>query len=289
MNNLSMVSSTFANSIIDENPKMKLKILVVFLMAIIASSCVSNEKIIYLQNLEGQESIPEDSLINYAFSEYRLQYNDIVDVQIQTSDESMNALFNVRPQGNMNMSQGITSTGGDIYYMTGFSLDKMGFIELPLVGKVNIKNKTLEEAKMAIAEELEKYFTNNDYFIRVKLGGIRYSALGEFRRPGKFVVLQDRMTIFEAIANAGDLSIVAKRDEVLLIRQYPEGTKLHRINLTDRNLIQTPYYFIQPNDQLYVEPMRVRELGAGENVSQSLQLIVTSITAAALVLNLILN
>ena len=272
-----------------ENQKMKIKIIIVCLLAAFGSSCVSNEKIIYLQNLEGEEPIPEDSLISYAFSEYRLQYNDIVDVQIQTSDEGMNALFNVQPKGNTNMSQGITSTGGDIYYMTGFSLDKEGFIELPLVGKVNIKNKTLAESKESIAKELERYFINDDYFIRVKLGGIRYSALGEFRRPGKFVVLQDRMTIFEAIANAGDLSVVAKRDEVLLIRQYPEGTKLHRINLNDRNLIHSPYYFIQPNDQLYVEPMRVRELGAGENVSQSLQLIVTSITAAALVLNLILK
>lgn len=274
---------------IHENPPMKLKILIVCLMAAFASSCVSNEKIIYLQNLEGKNPIPEDSLITYAFAEYRLQYNDIVDVQIQTSDADMNELFNVRPRGNTNMSQGVTSSGGDIYYMTGFSLDKEGFIELPLVGKVNLTNKTLTEAKNEIARELDKYFTNNDYFIRVKLGGIRYSALGEVRRPGKYVVLQDRMTIFEAIANAGDLTVLAKRDEVLLMRQYPEGTKLHRINLNDRNIIHTPYYFIQPNDQLYVEPMRVRELGAGENISQSLQLIVTSITAAALVLNLILN
>ena len=268
---------------------MKFKHLIVCLLAIGASSCVSNEKLIYLQNLEGQQAIPEDSLIRYAFAEYRLQYNDIVDVQIQTSDESMNALFNVRPQGNTNMSQGISATGGDIYYMTGFSLDKQGFIELPLIGKVKIQNLTLTEAKEEISRELEKFFVSDDYYIRVKLGGIRYSALGEFRRPGKFVVLQDRMTIFDAIANAGDLTVVAKRDEVLLIRQYPEGSKLHRINLNDRNLIHSPYYFIQPNDQLYVEPMRVRELGAGENVSQSLQLIVTSITAAALVLNLILN
>src|SRR5690606_31844072 len=159
---------------------MKIKHLIVCLLAIIASSCVSNEKIIYLQNLEGKDPIPEDSLINYAFSEYRLQYNDIVDVQIQTSDEGMNALFNIQPKGNTNMGQGITSTGGDVYYMTGFSLDKEGFIELPLVGEVNIKNKTLAEAKEAIEEELQKYFINNDYFIRVKLGGIRYSALGEF-------------------------------------------------------------------------------------------------------------
>jgi polysaccharide export outer membrane protein len=274
---------------IHENPEMKLKHLIVCLLAVIASSCVSNEKIIYLQNLEGKEPIPEDSLINYAFAEYRLQYNDIVDVQIQTSDEGMNALFNIQPKGNTNISQGVSATGGDIYYMTGFSLDKEGFIELPLVGKVNLRNQTLSEAKESISDELTKYFINNDYFIRVKLGGIRYSALGEFRRPGKFVVLQDRMTIFEAIANAGDLNVAAKRDEVLLIRQYPEGTKLHRINLNDRHLIHSPYYFIQPNDQLYVEPMKIRELGSGENFSQSLSLIVTSISAAALVLNLILK
>ena len=269
---------------------MKIKQLIVCLLAITASACVSNEKIIYLQNLDGNEPIPEDSLINYAFAEYRLQYNDIVDVQIQTNDEGMNALFNIQPKGNTgNMSQGITATGGDIYYMTGFSLDKEGFIELPLVGKVNLRNQTLGEAKASISRELEKFFINDDYFIRVKLGGIRYSALGEFRRPGKFVVLQDRMTIFEAIANAGDLNVAAKRDEVLLIRQYPEGTKLHRINLNDRHLIHSPYYFIQPNDQLYVEPMKIRELGSGENFSQSLSLIVTSISAAALVLNLILK
>src|SRR5690554_3480154 len=268
---------------------MKLKILIVCLIGAFASSCVSNEKLVYLQNLDGQEPIPEDSLINYAFSEYRLQFNDIIDVQIQTSDEGMNALFNIQPKGNTNISQGVTATGGDIYYMTGFSLDKEGYIELPLVGRVNVRNQTLAEAKESISRELERYFINDDYFIRVKLRGIRYSALGEFRRPGKFVVLQDRMTIFEAIANAGDLNVAAKRDEVLLIRQYPEGTKLHRINLNDRHLIHSPYYFIQPNDQLYVEPMRIRELGSGENVTQSLSLIVTSISAAALVLNLILK
>lgn len=268
---------------------MKSKILFVCLIAAMVSSCVSNKRIIYLQNLEGQEAIPEDTLISYSIPEYRLQYNDIVDVNIQTSDERMNALFNARSDNNTVRAQNITASGGDVYYMTGYSLDKNGFIELPLVGNVRLQNKTLVEAKEEIVKELEKYFVNNEYFIRVKLGGIRYSALGEFRRPGKFVALQDRMTIFEAIANAGDLNVVAKRDEVLLIRQYPEGTRLHRINLNDRQLIHSPYYFIQPNDQLYVEPMRIRELGAGENVSQSLQLIVTSITAAALVLNLILN
>jgi polysaccharide export outer membrane protein len=94
------------------------------------------------------------------------------------------------------------------------------------------------------------------------------------------------MTIFEAIANAGDLSTIAKRDEILLIRQYPEGTKLHRINLNDRMVINSPFYFIQPNDQLYAEPMKVREIGAGENAAQSILLIATTLTTILLVVNL---
>jgi polysaccharide export outer membrane protein len=121
------------------------------------------------------------------------------------------------------------------------------------------------------------------------LGGIRYSALGEFRRPGKFVVLQERMTIFEAIANAGDLNTIAKRDEVMLIRQYPDGTKIHRINLNDRQIIASPYYFIQPNDQLYVEPMKVREVGSGENAAQSLLLFTSILTTGLLLINLLTN
>src|SRR5690606_37426091 len=135
-----------------------------------------------------------------------------------TSDENMNNLFNLETGRSTNIGSGISSSGGDVYYMTGYTLNKEGNIELPLVGEVNIKNMTLDEAKEMIVHELKKYFVSEDYFIRVRLGGIRYSALGEFGRPGKFVVLQDRMTIFEAIAHAGDLNVVAKRDQLLLIR-----------------------------------------------------------------------
>src|SRR5690606_2839292 len=178
-----------------------------------------------------------------------------------------------------------SQSGGDIYYMNGYSVDKEGNIRMPIIGDVNVQNKTLEEARAQIESQLRQFVTS-ELYVKVKLGGIRYSALGEFRRPGKFVVLQDRMTIFEAIANAGDLNTVAKRSEILLIRQYPEGTKLHRLNLNDRKLVQSPYYFIQPNDQLYAEPMKVREVGAGENAAQSLLLVTSILTTALLVVNL---
>lgn len=249
-----------------------------------AISCVSNEKVIYLQNLENNQPINEGELISYEIPEYRLQYNDIIDVNIQTAEDMLQSGFGNKVVAGNNQMQMAAQSGGDIYYMTGYTVDRNGFIRLPIIGEVQVKDKTIDEARVIIESKLRE-FLKNELYVKVKLGGIRYSALGEFRRPGKFVVLQDRMTIFEAIANAGDLTTVAKRDEVLLIRQYPEGTKLHRINLNDRSIIQSPFYFIQPNDQLYVEPMKVREVGAGENAAQSLSLIISAITVAVLLIN----
>lgn len=254
-----------------------------------SSSCVSNKRLIYLQNLDGNEEIPEDTLMTYEIPDYRLQYNDIIDIDIKTSEDFIRNGFSMNPQeqggGNMMMGQ-MAQGGGDIYYMTGFSVDKNGNIRLPILGNVNVMNRTLDETRVLLENQLSQYVTT-DLFVKVKLGGIRFSTLGEFRAPGKYTVLQDRMTIFEAIAQAGDLTTVAKRDEILLIRQYPTGTKLHRINLMDRNIISSPFYFIQPNDQIYAEPLRVRELGSGENVAQTLALVISSVSALALVLNLV--
>ncbi|MFC3414158.1 polysaccharide biosynthesis/export family protein [Algoriphagus hitonicola] len=255
----------------------------VFFMAI---GCVSNEKIIYLQNLEDYPEIQEGELIEYEIPDYKLQYNDIIDVNVQTAQDIIEMGFNNRAASGMNNQMGNMAgqTGGDIYYMSGYTVDKNGTIRLPIVGDVKVKDMTIEEARIAIEEKLRE-FLKNEIYVKVKLGGIRYSALGEFRRPDKYVVLQDRMTIFEAIANAGDLTPIAKRDEVLMIRQYPDGTKLHRINLNDRNIIRSPFYFIQPNDQLYAEPMKVREVGAGENAAQSLSLVISAITVSVLLIN----
>jgi len=248
-------------------------------------ACVSNEKIIYLQNLEGNQAIPEGELISYEIPEYKLQYNDIIDVNIQTVEDLLaNGFNNKSAMANNQQMQVAGQSGGDIYYMTGYTVDINGDIRLPIIGTVNVKDRTIEEARIQIEKQLREYVTTEVY-VKVKLGGIRYSALGEFRRPGKFVVLQDRMTIFEAIANAGDLTNISKRDEVLLIRQYPEGTRLHRLNLNDRQLIRSPFYFIQPNDQIYAEPMKVREIGAGENAAETLALIISAITAAVLIIN----
>jgi len=266
----------------------KIQFRIFSILALISvSSCISNEKIIYLQNLEGKTPIPEGELITYEIPEYRLQFNDIISVNIATAEDMIENGFNNTGAGAGagNAGQQGIGGGGDLYYLTGYTVDKNGDVRLPIVGNVSVRDKTLEEARLEIEEKV-RFFVKNDLFVTVKLGGIRFSALGEFRAPGKFTILQDRVTILEAIAQAGDLTTIAKREDLLLIRQYPDGTRLHRVNLNDRNLIGSPFYFIQPNDQLYVEPMKVREIGAGENFVQTFSLVLSTLTFSLLVISL---
>ncbi|EKB47589.1 polysaccharide biosynthesis/export family protein [Cecembia lonarensis] len=243
-----------------------------------------------MQEREASESPLKyaSEMLPYDVEEYKLQYNDIVDINIRTSSKELNELFNEFSMGNVqgNMMMQGAMGGGDAFFMTGFNLDERGIVELPLLGEIKLSGLTLQEAKMLIEERMVEFVNREDLFVRVRLGGIRYSALGEFRMPGKHNILQNRVTIFEAIAKAGDLTEVAKRDDLVLVRQYPGGTRMYRIDLNNKNLLTSEYFFIQPNDMLYAEPMKIRELGTGVNFVQSFSLLITTLTAALLVINL---
>jgi polysaccharide export outer membrane protein len=250
-----------------------------FLLA--TTSCVPTKKMIYLQQKEGQTT----ETFKYDRQEYMLQINDILDVQIRSMNPEINVLFSTGSSMNQNIQAGVQS-GGDLYYMTGYSVDEDGTIELPFVGKINVQGKTLDEAKSNINTEVSKMFKS--FHLQVKLGGIRYSALGEFGSPGKKVILQNQATIFEAIAASGDLTQVANRNAVRFIRQYPDGTRIHTVNLLDQSIISSPYYFIQPNDVLYVEPLPQKSWGVGVTGAQTLSTIVSTLsTSLALTLSII--
>ena len=258
----------------------RLAVAALFIGAI--TSCVPVKKMIYLQS---EENITE-KVFEYQKEEYKLQVNDILDVQIRSMNEEANKLFSIQSQGGgQNMQAGVQS-GGDLYYMTGYTVNDNGAIELPYIGEVEVKGKTLKEAKAVIDTEVTRFFKT--YYLQVKLGGIRFSALGEFNRSGKHVVLQNQATIYEAIALSGDLSPLAKRDEIKLIRQYPEGTRIHTINLLDQSIIGSPYYFIQPNDVLYAEPLPQKAYGFGVTGAQTITTLVSALSSSlALYLTLI--
>lgn len=246
------------------------------------TSCVPVESMIYLQ----PEGNAPAEVFEYDKEEYQLQMNDILDVKISSLNPEVNALFNASTMGTMQVAQATAQTGGDLFYITGYSIDQDGNIDIPFVGKVDVLGLTLNEAHSAVDVKVAELFTN--YHLQVKLGGVRFSALGEFNRPGKHVVMQNQVTIFEAIALGGDLSLVANREEVRLIRQHPNGTKIHSINLLDESVVGSPFYFIQPNDVLYAEPLPQRSWGIGITGAQTLNTIVSTLsTSAALILSII--
>ncbi len=234
--------------------------------------------------LESSEKFP------YLSEEYLLQINDIVEVNIRTTDPQMNAVFSaVNGDGNAANQMAGGQGAGDIFFMNGYTIDEKGEIEIPLIGKTKLVGLSTDEAKVLIEKEVARFVNKDEYFVRVRLGGIRYSALGEFNQSGKFTILQNRVTIFEAIAFAGDLNRIAKRDEILLIRQYPDGSQIHKINLLDRSLLTSEFYWLKPNDLIYAEPMNVRALGSGTTFVETLTLLTSTVTAIALVLALIQN
>jgi polysaccharide export outer membrane protein len=258
----------------------------------LVTSCVSNKKVIYMQDLEESDGplISSSEKFPYLSEEYLLQINDIVEVNIKTTDPQMNLVFSaVNGDGNAANQMAGGQGAGDVFFMNGYTLDEKGEIEIPLLGKTKLVGLTTDEAKILIEKEVVKFVNENEFFVRVRLGGIRYSALGEFNQSGKFTILQNRITIFEAIAFAGDLNRVAKRDEILLIRQYPDGTQIHKINLLDRSLLNSEFYWLKPNDLIYAEPMKVRALGTGITAVETLTLLTSTVTAIALILTLTRN
>ena len=252
------------------------------LFAICFTSCVPLESLIYLQ----PDEVMLEEIHEYDKQEYQLQMNDILDVKISSLNPEVNALFNASTMGTMQVAQATAQTGGDLFYITGYSIDENGSIDIPFVGKVDVIGLTLNEAHSAVDLKVSELFSN--YHLQIRLGGVRFSALGEFNRPGKHVVMQNQVTIFEAIALGGDLSLVANREEIRLIRQYPSGTQIHSINLLDESVVGSPYYFIQPNDVLYAEPLPQRSWGIGITGAQTLNTIVSTLsTSAALILSII--
>ncbi|MCH7407275.1 polysaccharide biosynthesis/export family protein [Belliella aquatica] len=259
------------------------------LLIVLTASCISNKRLTYLQNLPGDEPIGLDELIPFAEVEYRyvLQPFDIVDIDFAASDEELTKAFEFQGSRGMRGGMGMGGGGGDIFYFTGYSIDQQGFVEIPKLGKIEIAGLTEEEAKEKVQEAMDAFFKES-IFVKLRLGGIRFTTLGEFGSSGTKVIMKNRATIFDALAMSGESNILAKKNKLFIIRHYDGGTKIHQINLNDRKLLASPYFFIQPNDILYLEPMRIRQIGSADNLSSSLGLIL-SISSSVLVLFALLS
>jgi polysaccharide export outer membrane protein len=272
-------------------PVLKMRKIICFaFLVLVMASCISNKRITYLQNMPESTPIELDQFIPFAEVDYKyiLQPFDMVDIEFASSDEELTKGFTFQNSGTAVGLGGGGGMGGgsDPLYMNGYSIDQEGNVEVPKLGKLKIAGLTEEEAKNLVQGEINKFF-KEQVFVKLRIAGIRYTTLGEFNSVGVKIIYKNRATIFDALANSGETSILGKKNQLFIIRQYDGGTKIHQINLNDRALLASPYYFIQPNDILYIEPMKIRQFGAADNLAQSLQLFATFLASGLLIYGLI--
>ena len=259
-----------------------------FLLAAVAvvllASCKTPKNVAYIQNSD---------YIDYTKSEYlydaRIMPKDILTVTINTVNPEASAPFNliVRPTL-ANATSNIPTSGGALQT---YLVDNEGCIDFPVVGKLQVGGLTKSMCEKLIHDKIKRYMNAEENpIVTVRMSNYKISVIGEVNRPGMFTVSNEKINIFEALAQAGDLSIYGVRDRVKLIRENAKGRKeIHTINLNDANIVNSPYYYLQQNDVVYVEPNSVKAKNSAIGTSTTIWISVTGalVSLASLIVNIL--
>jgi polysaccharide biosynthesis/export protein len=255
--------------------KMNKKILYVLVsIGLIFTSCVPLKSLIYLQKKDNSDASTTINPVNS--KPYRLQINDVISITIKANDPKLIQIFTPSNQ------QGEAGKSDVSLYFDGFTVNDHGNIRMPVLEELNVVGFTLDEVRLNIEKRLLEEYFNKDasIFVTVKLAGLRYTVNGEIGSPGTKTLYQEKLTILEAIANSGDITVTGDRKNVTILRQTPAGTEIHTIDLTDIKAMQSPYYFIQSNDYIYIKPLKQKSWGTGRTGIESLTTIITLLSLA---------
>jgi polysaccharide biosynthesis/export protein len=230
--------------------------LIAVISVIVFGSCVPSRKLVYLQkdDLKKRKSIPKDTVLRthpMAIREYRIQPLDILSVTFESLTTEEFDFFSKASAGGNRVST--SSTG---MALSGLMVDINGDIEYPVVGKINLAGLTIFEAQDTLKAIASKYL--NDVVVRVRMLNFRYTVLGEVNGEQTVVSNNSRLTMTEAIAQAGGLSELADRTHVKILRQVGNETQVYYVNLLEEDFIESPHYFVQQNDVIIVPPLRQR-------------------------------
>lgn len=252
-------------------------------MVLFLGSCVSTKKVAYFQNADS---------ISYASSKMlydaKIMPKDQLTITVITSDPAAATPFNLSVSNTLGTDNRLSTGAGALQ---GYLVDNEGNIEFPVIGTVHVEGLTKTQCEALIKEKVTPYLAQTEHpIVTVRMDSYRVTIIGEVSKPGVVQVPTEKMSVLEALAQSGDLTIYGKRDNIMLIREDVSGQKsVHRLNLNDANLINSPYYYLQQNDVIYVEPNKVKaqnsDIGSSTTLMFSVIGIITSI--ASLVINIL--
>lgn len=260
--------------------------LILSIATVILSSCGSTKNVAYLQNSDYTDL----SRSAYLY-DARIMPKDILTITVNTVNPEASAPFNLTISSEMNTSGGVSrlNTGGRT--LQTYLVDNNGCIEFPVVGTLEVGGLTKSGCEKLIHDKIQRYMNAEENpIVTVRMSNYKISVLGEVNRPGMFTVGNEKINIFEALAQAGDLTIYGVRDRVKLIRENARGQKdVYTLNLNDAEIINSPYYYLQQNDVIYVEPNKVKAKNSGIGQSTTIWISITGalVSLASLVVNIL--
>ncbi|WP_299252500.1 polysaccharide biosynthesis/export family protein [uncultured Aquimarina sp.] len=256
------------------------KFLLLLVISIFIFSCKTPTDVVYFQNSKDLEKIKSTNSFTPVF-----KVDDVVSILVSATDMDAARPFNLMqgaslppPSGEITATASVTS-GTEPTYL----IDEEGTIDFPVIGKLKIAGLTRVQVKDMLKERLRIYI--KDPIVNVRLKNFKITVIGEVDRPGSFTIPNERVTIIEAIGLAGDLTIMGKRGNVMVIRENDGVNTYHKVDLTSKSIFDSPVYYLAQNDVLYIEPNKTQVKNSkGRDNTVGVVLSVISVGLAALAL-----
>ena len=246
----------------------------VALMLLGLSSCVSTKDITYFQN---KDEI--DATLSRQLYDAKIMPKDILQIQVFSmtpeASEPFNLLKTKNGSGSSSSSTSSTSNQASVY---NYLVDNDGNVDMPIIGVVHLGGLTKNEAEQFIMSKIKPYLAENEKpVVHVRMVNYKFAVLGGVNKPGLYTTQNEKVSILEAIAQAGDLTTFAYRDRIYMIRENSDGQKeFHQLNIHDASIINSPYYYLQQNDVIYVEQKKIQARNAFISANTSIWFSLTS-------------
>jgi polysaccharide export outer membrane protein len=225
------------------------KLFYLLIVGLAVISCVPQAKMKYLQDKEGDTVRSEFRILK---PDYKIKPGDYLYVRVLSLDQQSNELFATiagSAAGNYNMN--ITDQN---LYLTSYMVNDSGYINFPLIGRIYAMDRSINDIEQTLTKSVSEMISGASVVVKLVMYNI--SILGEVKSPGKFAVYNNRVNIFEALALAGDATAFGNRSKIQIIRTTGNKNNIVVLDLLRKDILSSPYYYLQPNDIIYVEPMK---------------------------------
>lgn len=262
---------------------MRIRLLFYTISVLFLASCASPEDFYYLRDA-GNEKIA-DQAIDSTASNPTVAIGDQLSIVLTSASVELNTLINAANFGGA-VGGGNMIQGGMVSPVMGYLVDANGEIEFPKIGKMKVAGKRMTSLQKDLETLLADYV--KDPAVAVRRLNFRVTVIGEVARPGIVQIPYDRMNIFQALAQAGDLTIFAQRENILLVRDTPQGKETVRLSLYDKSLLSSEYYWLQSGDLIYIQPNKTK-VNTNTTFFQVWPTIISSVSVLLVIVNQIVK